>query len=62
MKKISKKLNLDRETLLPLTSDELDGVNGGITPATGGLTTACTTRIPTQLSCFLCQQTKQDQR
>jgi hypothetical protein len=34
MKKLSRKLNLNRETLIPLTSDTLDGINGGITPGT----------------------------
>ena len=33
MKKESRKLNLNRETLMPMQSDELDGVNGGSTPA-----------------------------
>ena len=32
MIKSNKKLNLNRETLLPLNSDELEGVNGGISP------------------------------
>ena len=33
MKKESRKLNLNRETLMPMQSEELDGVNGGSTPA-----------------------------
>ena len=32
MKKASRKLNLSRETLMPMQSDELEGVNGGATP------------------------------
>jgi hypothetical protein len=32
MKKQSKKLSLNRETLIPLTDDILDGVNGGFSP------------------------------
>jgi hypothetical protein len=34
MKKQSRKLTLDRETLLPMTSQELAGANGGTSPAT----------------------------
>jgi hypothetical protein len=34
MKKHSRKLNLNRETLIPLTADSLDGINGGATPGT----------------------------
>ena len=34
MKKESRKLNLNRETLMPMQSEELDGVAGGATPAT----------------------------
>jgi hypothetical protein len=34
MKKESRKLNLNRETLATMQSDELEGVAGGSTPAT----------------------------
>ena len=33
MKKESRKLNLNRETLVPLQATELADVNGGITPS-----------------------------
>jgi hypothetical protein len=39
MKKLSRKLNLNRETLIPLTTDALDGINGGATPAIITMTT-----------------------
>jgi hypothetical protein len=32
MKRESRKLNLNRETLMPMQSDELEGVAGGLTP------------------------------
>jgi hypothetical protein len=34
MKKETRKLNLNRETLAPMQSDDLSQVNGGVTPAT----------------------------
>ncbi len=34
MKKESRKLNLNRETLTPLQPDDLGNVNGGTSPAT----------------------------
>ena len=34
MKKESRKLNLNRETLAPLQADDLEKVNGGTSPAT----------------------------
>lgn len=34
MKKESRKLSLNRETLAPMQSDDLSHVNGGATPAT----------------------------
>ena len=34
MKKESRKLNLNRETLIPLQADDLANVNGGTSPAT----------------------------
>lgn len=36
MKKQSRKLNLGRETLIPLTSGALDGINGGALPGPTG--------------------------
>jgi hypothetical protein len=33
LKKSSRKLNLDRETLAPLHAEQLSDVNGGITPS-----------------------------
>ena len=48
MKKLkTNKLSLDRETLAPLQSDVLDGVNGGV--SVSGLTT-----ILTRVSCISC--------
>ena len=43
MKKISKKLNLNRETLLPLNNDELEGVNGGVSPTVPLITASIAT-------------------
>jgi hypothetical protein len=40
MRKESRKLSLDRETLMPMQSDELAGVNGGITPTVTTVTTS----------------------
>ena len=40
MKKESRKLNLNKETLIPLQPDDLTGVNGGISPATVTLSSA----------------------
>jgi lactobin A/cerein 7B family class IIb bacteriocin len=34
MKKEARKLNLNRETLAPMQQQELQHVNGGVTPAT----------------------------
>jgi lactobin A/cerein 7B family class IIb bacteriocin len=34
MKKEARKLNLNRETLAPMQQQELETVNGGVTPAT----------------------------
>ena len=51
MKKQSRKLNLNRETILPLQSDDMAAINGGATPAT--ITTssaACTASIASLLS------------
>ena len=42
MKKLSRKLNLNRETIIPLTPDILDGINGGVTPAITTLTQTST--------------------
>jgi len=41
MKKESRKLQLDRETLIPLQNDELADVNGGITPTITTSSAAC---------------------
>jgi hypothetical protein len=60
MKKESRKLSLDRETLMPMQSDQLSGVNGGITPTVTTVTTssgACTVSIAASietLSMALC--------
>ena len=51
MKKQSRKLNLNRETILPLQSDDMAAINGGDTPST--ITTssaACTASIASLLS------------
>ncbi len=40
MKKESRKLNLNRETLAPLMADDLDNVNGGTSPVATS-STAC---------------------
>jgi hypothetical protein len=53
MKKISKKLSLNRETLVALSADQLEGVAGGDiggpTKTTGTLTSriGCPSRLPT---------------
>lgn len=41
MKKQSRKLNLNRETLTPMQGDDLDKVNGGITPTVTTSSVAC---------------------
>ncbi|MFN0248019.1 MAG: class I lanthipeptide [Kofleriaceae bacterium] len=46
MKKLSRKLNLNRETLIPLTADSLDGIHGGATPATLTATLTSTGSMP----------------
>ena len=38
MKKHSRKLNLNRETLIPLSTDTLDGIHGGALSLTSGPT------------------------
>jgi hypothetical protein len=50
MKKISKKLNLNRETLIPLQSDEMAAINGGITPTITTSSAPCTASIASVLS------------
>ena len=62
MKKVSKKLSLNRETLAPLSPDLLDRINGGqaiasapTTRTVGTLTT--TISIPTGPSRVICPPT-----
>ncbi|MGE0395952.1 MAG: class I lanthipeptide [Kofleriaceae bacterium] len=50
MKKINKKLNLNRETLIPLQGGELEAVNGGITPTITTSSMPCTASIASVLS------------
>jgi hypothetical protein len=50
MKKQSRKLNLNRETLIPLQRDELEAINGGITPTITTSSMACTASIASVLS------------
>jgi hypothetical protein len=52
MKKINKKLNLNRETLIALQDNELDSINGGITPVTTVTTSSapCTASLASLLS------------
>jgi lactobin A/cerein 7B family class IIb bacteriocin len=41
MKKQARKLNLNRETLAPMQSDELANVHGGVTPTIAASSAAC---------------------
>jgi hypothetical protein len=50
MKKQSRKLNLNRETLIPLQNDELAAINGGITPTITTSSMPCTASIASVLS------------
>ena len=51
MKKQSRKLNLNRETLIPLQSDDMAAINGGVTPSTITTSSApCTASIASLLS------------
>jgi hypothetical protein len=52
MKKQSRKLNLNRETLISLQGNELDQINGGISPITTITTSSapCTASIASVLS------------
>jgi hypothetical protein len=50
MKKTSRKLNLNRETLIPLQGGELDQINGGITPTITTSSMPCTASIASVLS------------
>ena len=50
MKKINKKLNLNRETLIPLQNDDLAAINGGITPTITTSSMPCTASIASVLS------------
>ena len=53
MKKISKKLSLNRETLATLSPDLLDAINGGqaVTGITPRTTTPVTTSVPPSFGC-----------
>jgi hypothetical protein len=48
MKKESRKLNLNRETLATMQSDELEGVAGGSTPATISVAVTAASRASSQ--------------
>jgi hypothetical protein len=50
MKKQSRKLNLNRETLIPLQADELAAINGGITPTITTSSAPCTASLASLLS------------
>lgn len=50
MKKQSRKLNLNRETLIPLQGTELDQINGGVTPTITTSSMPCTASIASVLS------------
>ncbi|MGE0395951.1 MAG: class IIb bacteriocin, lactobin A/cerein 7B family [Kofleriaceae bacterium] len=52
MKKINKKLNLNRETIATLQDNELEAINGGISPLTTVTTSSgpCTASIASVLS------------
>ena len=50
MKKQSRKLNLNRETLISLQDGELDQVNGGVTPTITTSSAPCTASIASVLS------------
>lgn len=50
MKKQSRKLNLNRETLIPLQADDMAAINGGITPTITTSSAPCTASIASVLS------------
>ncbi len=50
MKKQTRKLNLNRETLISLQDGELDQVNGGVTPTITTSSMPCTASIASVLS------------
>jgi hypothetical protein len=50
MKKTNRKLNLNRETLIPLQSDDLSAINGGITPTITTSSAPCTASLASLLS------------
>lgn len=50
MKKQSRKLNLNRETLIPLQSDDLNAINGGITPTIATSSMPCAASAASVLS------------
>lgn len=56
MTKSLKKLNLNRETLLPLGADELDGVHGGITPSVVVPIAAATITVASAIGCTWLQR------
>jgi hypothetical protein len=50
MKKQSRKLNLNRETLIPLQNDEMSAINGGITPSIATSSAPCAASVASLLS------------
>jgi hypothetical protein len=50
MKKQNRKLNLNRETLISLQDNELEAINGGITPTITTSSMPCTASIASVLS------------
>ena len=56
MTKSIKKLNLNRETLLPLSCDDLEGVNGGITPSVLVPISAATITVASAIGCTWVQR------
>lgn len=56
MKKQSRKLNLNRETLMPLTNTDLNDVNGGATPAVTIPLSAASIITVSQVACSWIQR------
>ena len=50
MKKQSRKLNLNRETLIPLQNDEMSAINGGLTPTIATSSGPCAASLASLLS------------